>query len=63
MELNSNRGQVLIECIVVVIFMASLLLYLHVHIEKSRKRVMKYYPKTTFNRKVINAKTDKLEGN
>jgi hypothetical protein len=51
MESNTNRGQVIIECIVVITFFMSILFYLNVHIEKSRKRILKHYPKTIFYRK------------
>jgi hypothetical protein len=56
MESHSNRGQVIIECIVVITFLLSILFYLNTHIEKSHQRILKYYPKTKFNRKVSDGK-------
>jgi hypothetical protein len=56
MESYSNRGQIMIESLVFIIFILSLLFYLHEHIEKSQQRILRHYTKINFTRELKNAK-------
>jgi hypothetical protein len=51
---NSNRGQIVLESLMFIVFILSLLLFLSSHIESSNKRISKHYKKIQSQEKVQN---------